>query len=137
MGLFDDVAGKVMGGMRGGQGGSGNLLGMVTELIQQSGGLSGLLQKFEGAGMGDLVSSWVGNGENQPVEAGQVSAALGGDTLNHLASKFGVDAGEVSGMLAQVLPQAVDGLTPNGEVDDSTPVSESGLAGMLGGLFKR
>lgn len=132
MGLFDKV-----GGMLGGKGGSGDLLGMVTELIQQSGGLNGLLQKFEGAGMGDLVSSWVGNGENKPVDAGQVSSALGSDTLNDLASKFGVDLGEVSGMLANVLPQAVDRLTPNGEVDASSDVTGGGLENMLGGLFKR
>ncbi|WP_410473917.1 YidB family protein [Guyparkeria sp. TX1] len=136
MGLLDGVVGKVLGKGFGGPEGNGALLGMITQLIQDSGGLSGLLQKFQQAGLGEQVASWVGNGSNQPIDASQVSSAVGNDTLNNLASKFGIDPGQASGMLAKALPQVVDRLTPKGEVDENSQVPASGLQGMLGGLFK-
>lgn len=136
MGLMDGLMGKVLGKAGGGQAGNGDLLGMIMELVQQSGGLNGLLQKFQQAGLGDQVASWVGNGSNEAIDANQVSSAVGNDTLNNLAAKFGVDPGQASGLLAQALPQVVDRLTPNGQVDENSQVSVSGLQGMLGGLFK-
>jgi uncharacterized protein YidB (DUF937 family) len=136
MGLLDGLVGQVMGQVLGGQqGGSGNaMLGMVTSLIQENGGLGGLLQKFEQSGLGAQAASWVGTGANLPVDANQITAALGSGALGNLATKFGVSPDQVSGVLAQALPQAVDHLTPNGQVAQNDTLDS--LAGALGGLFK-
>ncbi len=135
MGLLDGLVGQTLGQITGGQAGGGSMLAMVTELIQGQGGLSGLVQKFEQSGLGEQAKSWVGTGANLPVNADQISAALGGGTLGNLAAKFGISPDQVSGALANVLPQAVDHLTPNGQVAQSGGGLDS-LTSALGGLFK-
>jgi uncharacterized protein YidB (DUF937 family) len=137
MGLLDGLVGQAVGQMLGGQQGSpqgGALLSIVTALIQENGGLGGLLQKFEQSGLGAHAASWVGTGSNMPINADQITAALGGGTLGNLAAKFGISPEQVSGALANALPQAVDHLTPNGQVAQSDSLDS--LASTLGGLFK-
>jgi hypothetical protein len=36
------------------------------------GGLGGLLERFQQSGHGNVSNSWVGNGQNQPVQPGQL-----------------------------------------------------------------
>lgn len=139
MGLLDGLAGqvvsKVLGGSAGGAGGQPDMLGLAQALISESGGLAGLLQKFQQAGFADQVSSWQGSGQNLPISAEQVISALGSSNLSKLASQFGVADDQVSGGLAKILPNLVDGLTPDGQVSDS-PLSLDKLGGLLGGLLK-
>jgi len=136
MGLLDGLVGQALGQVTGGQtGGGGSMLGMVTALIQGQGGLGGLLQKFEQSGLGEQAKSWVGTSANLPVNADQISAALGSGALGELASKFGISPDQVSGALANVLPKAVDHLTPNGQVAQNGAGLDS-LTSALGGLFK-
>ena len=74
MGLLDGLAGQVLGSMLGGGGqsaqggqGAGQLIQVVLSMLQkQPGGLGGLLQQFQQAGLGDQAASWVGKGENMP-----------------------------------------------------------------------
>lgn len=61
-----------------------------------------------------LLNSWIGSGANQPISADQLSGALGADVLAKVAGPLGLDASQLSGQLAQVLPGLVDQLTPNG-----------------------
>jgi uncharacterized protein YidB (DUF937 family) len=140
MGLLDGMLGQVVGqvlggGQTAGQGGNNPLMGIVMSLIQQNGGLGGLLQKFQQAGLSEQAASWVSTGANQPVDASQIGAALGGSDLGALAAKFGLSTDQVSGSLAEMLPQVIDKLTPNGKVEHEG-VSMDSLAGMLGGLLK-
>ena len=127
-GLLGSVVGKVMGG---GQQGSA-LMDMAMGLLNnpQSGGLSGLLEKFKASGLGDQAASWVGTGENAPVSGDQIHNALGGDFINQIASKLGVDASQASGGLAQLLPTLIDKLTPNGAVPADGDQLAQGLAGV-------
>jgi uncharacterized protein YidB (DUF937 family) len=135
MGLLDGVMGEVMGQAMGGQQGDRNaMLGMVTALIQEHGGLAGLLQKFEQSGMAEQVASWVGTGVNLPIQPEQIAAVLGGGTLGNLAEKFGVTPDQVSNTLAELLPKAVDHLTPGGRVVQADTLDS--LANALGGLLK-
>lgn len=81
MGLLDQLAGQVLGSLAGGAQGGGQspLIQLVLNLIQNSeGGLGGLLSKFNQAGLGDQVASWVGTGQNLPVSADQLGQVLGG-----------------------------------------------------------
>ncbi len=129
MSLFDQL-----GGLLGGEG--GGVAGAVTELMQQQGGLSGLVEKFNSGGMSELVSSWVGTGGNLPVSAEQIQQVLGNEQVTALAGKFGLDPQQLSQALADYLPQAVDKLTPDGQLPQGGDLLSQGL-GMLQGFFNK
>lgn len=115
MGLFDEVA-KGFAGKIFGEGAQNPLLDTVLNLISnpQTGGLAGVVQAFKDKGLGDVVSSWVGTGENLPVSGEQIQSALGNDQIQQIAEKVGTSKEEVSGSLATLLPEIIDRLTPNG-----------------------
>jgi len=81
------------------------------------GGLSGLVQKFEQMGLGHLIGSWIGTGQNLPISADQVQSVLGSGRLAQLAQQAGIPPEQASSMIAAVLPGLIDRLTPNGTVD--------------------
>ncbi len=62
------------------------------------------------------VNSWVGPGENQPIQPGQLGGALGQNTLNELSQRTGMSQQELLQQLALVLPQLINSLTPKGRV---------------------
>ena len=100
-------------------------------------GLGGLIGKFQNAGLGDAVSSWVGNGANQPVNGAQVSDALGGDLMGQIAAHLGANQQDTAGALAQVLPGLIDQLTPNGQAPQGGLGNAGDIASVLGGLLRR
>jgi uncharacterized protein YidB (DUF937 family) len=139
MGLFDTLAKQAMGGFFGGK--QADLLG---GLLQEAGGLTGLRERFDSAGLQNVFSSWVGRGENQAVDPSQMQEVLGKDALQGLADRLGVNLGMLLPMIAQFLPQIIDQLTPNGEVEVSHPsperlqevvgnVMKTGLSSLFGG----
>jgi uncharacterized protein YidB (DUF937 family) len=87
---------------------------LVNRVISQHGGLSGIVQQFEAQGLGPTIKSWISNGPNQPISPEQVHQAVGADTLQQMAAKLGITPQELAQKLAQVLPAAIDKLTPNG-----------------------
>ena len=135
MGLLDELAGKAQGMLSGAEGNSSGLLSGVMDMLSsnQSGGLSGLVQTFKDKGLSDIVSSWVGTGENMPVNADQINNALGSETIQNLAEKAGVSSTEVSSMLAQHLPGLIDKLTPDGAIPEGG-LLEKGLEFFKGKL---
>jgi uncharacterized protein YidB (DUF937 family) len=80
------------------------------------GGLGGLLDKLQNAGHGETVNSWLGPGQNQPIQPGQLGSALGQKTVTAAAQQAGTTEQDLLSQLAQALPQFVDKLTPNGRV---------------------
>jgi uncharacterized protein YidB (DUF937 family) len=80
------------------------------------GGLGGLLNRFQEKGLGDVMDSWVGPGQNKPVAPGQLKTALGPDILKSLAQQTGLSEAELAEKLSQVLPGVVDKLTPQGRM---------------------
>ena len=116
MGFLEDMAGKVMGGTPGG-GQSNNLVSSVIGMINnQQGGLSGLVQAFESKGLGGVVSSWVGTGQNQEISGDQLQSVLGSGAVQEIAQKVGLPEGAVTQQLTALLPGIVDHLTPNGQI---------------------
>ena len=105
MGLFDGILGGVIGG---------GMAAVVGDLIEKHGGVQGIVSELQSKGLGDTVQSWVSTGPNQAVSGSQLQGALGPDTIAALAGKLGISPGELSGKLAEVLPQAIDKLTPGG-----------------------
>lgn len=111
-----------------------DLMSTIMNLVGgQSGGLSGLISKFNSKGLGDLASSWVGKGENLPVSPDQIKNVLGDDTVKELAAKTGMDQNQLTGHLSDLLPKVVDKLTPDGKVPEGDILSKG--MDMLGGLF--
>lgn len=152
MGLLDGVLGNVLGGALGGaapqgqgqsaqgqgqgQGLGGMFLQIALQLMQQNGGLSGILDRLKQSGLGGQVASWVSTGPNQPVSADQVGKALGPELLAQLAGQSGMDQGQVSQGLAEVLPQLVNQMTPDGQVpENQSSLIENGLQALLKGSF--
>jgi uncharacterized protein YidB (DUF937 family) len=115
MGLFDQVLGAFGGGSAETQG-SGPLA-VVQMLASHEGGIAGLLQKFQANGLGDTAQSWISNGENQPVSGDMIHQVLGSDIVRQIAEKTGLPLDQASNLIAEHLPQVVDGLTPNGQVE--------------------
>ncbi|MGJ8619499.1 MAG: YidB family protein [Methylophilaceae bacterium] len=114
MGIFDSIAGTVLDQMAGEKAGTAK---MAIEMFNQYGGLTGVLAKFQESGLADVAASWVANGENKPVSSQQVTDALGADDIMQMADKFGINPSALSGQLAEHLPNVVDKMTPNGEVN--------------------
>src|SRR5690242_16323535 len=118
MGLLDGLLGSVIGGMLGGgQPRTQNpLLAIALQMLQQNGGLQGILAKAQQAGYGEQVQSWIGTGQNMPIDAGALSQIFGHGQLGQIAQQLGVSHEEAAGQLAQTLPQVVDEMTPQGQI---------------------
>ena len=132
MGLFDDVLAVAgMGGGAQSQQHAGTL-SMIMAFINspQVGGIAGLQQMFQQKGLGSVVSSWIGTGQNLPISADQLHNALQGGALQDLAAKSGMDTTQLAGLFSQLMPHVVDKLTPNGQVPDANALSQmvKGLA---------
>jgi uncharacterized protein YidB (DUF937 family) len=129
MGVFDDLAGKVLGGIGGGGAEHSGLMQEVLGVLssQGTGGLGGLVKTFQEKGLGDIVSSWVGTGANQPISPQQVQEGLGHGLIEQIATKVGISPEVASSNLAEILPRVVDYLTPQGKIPEGGTL-EKGLA---------
>lgn len=107
MGLLDGLIGGAVGA---------GLTSVVTNLINQHGGVQGVINQLQTSGFGPAAQSWVASGPNHPVTPADMHQAFGSDTLAPLAAKLGISTQELAAKLSQVLPEAIDKLTPNGAV---------------------
>ncbi|MER7736310.1 YidB family protein [Streptomyces erythrochromogenes] len=125
------LLGGLLGGGKGGSGGGGgDILGALLGALmgggaggggQAAGGannnpLGGLMDMLTKSGLADQAQSWIGTGENKQVSGAQISEALPDETLQKVAAQAGVSPEQAADQIAQSLPQAVDKLTPAGEI---------------------
>ena len=135
-GGLGDILGDILGGGRGGlpgarasgaqgdpfadllRGAGGNLGGLGGLLAGGAGGgvLADILTQFEQAGKGDAAKSWVSQGENIPVTPKDIESTFGAGIINDLAAQFGMPRDELLRGLSEVMPEAVDALTPDGRL---------------------
>ncbi|MEU2112883.1 YidB family protein [Streptomyces sp. NPDC019507] len=143
----NDLGGLLGGLLGGGQGGSsgGNILGALLAALTgngQSGAagaagatggagggaagnpLGGLLEMLARSGLADQAQSWIGTGQNQQVSGGQIAEALPNDTLDKVARDTGVTPQQAADQIARSLPQAVDKLTPSGQLPQGASLEE-------------
>jgi uncharacterized protein YidB (DUF937 family) len=137
-GIFGSILGSLMS--------SGALQqalpGILTQLVgtgqgMAGGGLPALLQQLETAGLGEQVRSWIGNGPNQPVSAGQLADALPPQQVQGMAAQAGTTPENLLEVLAHTLPHAVDHATPNGEVPPPDQAPQLDLGGLVGRMLGR
>lgn len=98
------------------RGALGGVLGGAAAGTVLNGGLGGLLKQLQENGQGDVAHSWVGTGPNKTISEGDLSSALGGDTLDTLSQQTGMGRDDLLEGLRQYLPRFVDQLTPDGRV---------------------
>jgi uncharacterized protein YidB (DUF937 family) len=156
MGVLDGILGNVVGSMLGGgqtqqassplnavlgslAGGnttqSGNLLSAAMSMVQQNGGLDGILNMFRGSGMAQQADSWVGTGPNASISADQLQQAVGAPALGGIASRLGLSVDQAGSAMAQILPELVNHLTPDGRVPDNhRDLISEGLSALRGKL---
>ncbi len=105
------------------RGKAGPLMTALLSLIsnERTGGLEGFLDQFRRAGLGDIVSSWVSRGSNTPITTEQLERAIGGDTINRMASNVGVARPAAASAMAYMIPRVIDLLTPEGVVPSRMP----------------
>ena len=142
MGILDDLLGEEAGGLAGMAMKNPQIIAAIASLLSSkdssvggTGGLNGLIQAFQGKGMGDMISSWISTGPNPPATADQISNVLGADVLAQFAGKAGVPQSQAGGLLASLLPAVIDQLTPQGRVPEPNDL-ESSLGGLLSGFLK-
>jgi uncharacterized protein YidB (DUF937 family) len=134
MGLLDGLLGSMMGGqqMPGAEQqmpGAGQrlpgaytqnpLLQLALQILQQNGGIEGILRKFQQAGYGPQAQSWISTGRNLPIDPNVLAQIFGRGQLGQIAQQMGMSNDEASGGLAQTLPQVIDEMTPQGQVPDN------------------
>jgi uncharacterized protein YidB (DUF937 family) len=113
MGILDGILGSLGGSS---SSGGGSLVRLALQLVQENGGLEGIVARFQKAGLGEKAASWVGTGENLPVSAEELQKALGSGALGDLAGKLGLPQGDALSGLTSLLPTLVDKMTPNGQL---------------------
>jgi uncharacterized protein YidB (DUF937 family) len=115
MGLFDNIAGKVIGRL-GADDNDNVLLQAAVRLFNEHGGLDGILNRFRAGGLGVEVDSWIGTGPNLPITPSQIVQVLGQSELDDIAARVNRPSSEVGSKLAEHLPRVIDRLTPDGTV---------------------
>ena len=107
-----------------------------------AGGLD--LVKFVGGlsqnGLGEIVGSWLGNGENKAISMEQITTLLGSENIASFASELGISQESAANALAETVPQVVDQAT-RGEgtiMDDMLSIAggPNGAMEMLGKMFR-
>ena len=129
MSLLDTIAREAAGALAGKNAGTqSGLLDFVDSLIRGSGsgagGLDTLLGMFRQHGLGEVVDSWVGTGHNLPISSDQLQSVLGSQRVQELARGLGLNSSQVSGALADLLPQVIDKLTPHGQVPSQDALAQ-------------
>lgn len=117
-----DPLGSVLGRLGGGnQPRSGNLLlQLALSMLRQNGGLEGILGKFRESGLSHQADSWVSTGQNMSISADQLQNVFGPSTISELASRLGVSEQQAGSEMAQVLPEVIDRLTPEGQLRENS-----------------
>jgi uncharacterized protein YidB (DUF937 family) len=152
MGLLDGLLGNVIGSaLGGGQAGGANpmlnaVIGMLANNVGGGAGaaggaggalagLGGLIGQFQNAGLGHVMDSWIGTGDNHPISGDQLTQVLGSGQIGQIAQQLGISHGDAAGQLSQMLPQIINHLTPSGQAPAGGLGNAGDIMGMLGGLL--
>jgi len=91
-------------------------------------------------GLGEIVGSWLGNGENKSISMDQITDLLGSEKVSEFASELNISEESAKGALADSLPQVVDRATAGeGSIMDEMLAQVGGPQGameMLGKMFR-
>lgn len=95
--------------------------------MQRSGGIDGVLERFKNKGYSQQAASWISTGENEELQPQAVNELVDTEELSRMSQQLGVSKEEVSSGMAQILPEMMNQLTPQGGVpDDGDDVLDRG-----------
>ncbi len=121
----------------------GDISNALSKLLGNGEGgldLGALVGGLSQNGLGEIVGSWLGNGENESISVDQITNLLGSDKVSEFASSLGLSEESAKGALADVLPQVVDQATAGeGTIMDEMLSKVGGPKGamdMLGKMFR-
>jgi uncharacterized protein YidB (DUF937 family) len=140
MGLLDGLVGQVLGGLAqdgmnrgglgrgdgigsagGGLGGAGMaaIIAIALQMLQRNGGIENVLGRLREQGHGREADSWVGSGQNERISPDVLADLFGRDEVTNAARQMGVEPQDALGGLADVFPEVVNQMTPQGRVESS------------------
>ena len=136
MGLLDQ-AGGALGAVLGGAQGAGTkamLMQQVVAMLSKPGALDNLMAAFKQNGLGNILESWLGKGQNLPISPDQVQKVLGAGALADIAKKAGMGVPDAATALSGLLPDVVDKISPQGAMP--TGADLGGMLSAVGKLFR-
>ena len=101
----------------------GKLWKQLTDSV--GGGVTEALDKLKKSNIGEQVQSWIGKGENKPVNADQVTQAIGQERMEQIAQKAGTTPEKAAQTMADKLPGMVDKMTPDGQIPDPQSIKDN------------
>jgi uncharacterized protein YidB (DUF937 family) len=128
-GGLGDILGQVLGGGQPGGGGLGGVLGGLTGrgagAGREPGGLGDLLERMQRTGYADQARSWVGTGQNMPIQPDALDQIFGQGGIEEIARRAGVTREEAAEGMSELLPEVVNHVTPDGDVPDLDQLTAS------------
>lgn len=121
-GADNSMVESVIGGLLGGSGDNGMDLGSIVGNLQSN-------------GLGDIASSWLGDGDNAEISTDQITSMLGSDKVAQAAEALGADQNDLLSGLQSMLPQVIDKSSSGGSLLDSVG-GIGGLAGLASKFLK-
>jgi uncharacterized protein YidB (DUF937 family) len=140
-GGLDDLLGGLLGGGGSGTSGAGGssglasvmaVLGPLIASFLANGGLSKLVNGMQAQGLSAQADSWVGTGPNEPIGADDLRHVLGDEEVAQVAQQLGTDPDTAAQLLAQITPNVVNAVTPEGQLPDEAELDR--LVGALNGF---
>ncbi len=102
--------------------------------------LSSIVSNLTNGDLGETVASWIGSGENKPIDPEATAELLGEDKIEEFAQNLGVDVETAKKSLAETLPNLVDQATNEDESLASTLLEKvggvDGLMDLAGKFFR-
>lgn len=92
------------------------LLPLAMRWVQRNGGMNAVLDRFRQKGMARQAQSWVGTGANEGIDEQSVQQVVGQAELAGMAQRLGVPQEQVAQAFAEIMPEMVDKLSPQGQV---------------------
>lgn len=141
---LEDILGQLTGGQGGAttgtsaraSGGAGMLAALLPLIagFLKNGGLNKILSGFQQKGLSSQAASWVGTGDNERVSGAELEDVVGADEIQAIARQLGISDEQAADAVAEVLPQVVDRVSPEGELPAETDLDDlfAQLAGMSG-----
>ncbi len=80
------------------------------------GSIGGLLKQLQEGGLNKQVDTWLGNGDNAPVNGDEIKNALGNEQLRQIAKQLGLPVDDVLDKLSKYLPETVNQASPEGQL---------------------
>lgn len=130
---------QILSQQMGGNANSDSMQNVLNSLIGDgdSMDIASLVAKMQGGsgGLGEIVQSWLGDGENAAISPSQLQDVIDTESLQQSASQLGTDQDSLLEMLSSAVPQMVDNGSKGGSLLDSLGGLE-GVANLAKGFFR-